>query len=35
MQNKNWSEEINIDEWGWTITEKEIEAIWTTLVEAS
>ena len=33
--NKKWSEEITIEEWGWKLSEKGIEPIWTTLAEAS
>ena len=33
--NKKWSEEINIEEWGWKLSKKGIEPIWTTLAEAS
>ena len=33
--NKKWSEQIKIEKLGWKLSEKGIEAIWTTLVEAS
>ena len=32
---KKWSEEINIEEWGWKLSKKAIEPIWATLAEAS
>ena len=35
MQTKNWSQEINIDEWGQKLREEGIESIWTTMAEAS
>ena len=35
MQTKNWSQEINIDEWGQKLREEGIESIWTTIAEAS
>ena len=35
MQTKNWSHEINIDEWGQKLREEGIESIWTTIAEAS
>ena len=31
--NKKWSEQINIEEWGWKPSEKGIEPIWITLSE--
>ena len=33
--NKKWSEEINIEKWGWKLSQEGIEPIWTTLAEAS
>ena len=35
MQTKNWSQEINTDEWGQKLREEGIESIWTTIAEAS
>ena len=32
--NKKWSEEFDIEEWGWKLSKKGIEPIWTTLAEA-
>ena len=32
--NKKWSEEFNIEEWGWKLSKKGIEPIWITLAEA-
>ena len=31
--NKKWSEQINIEEWGWKPVEKGIEPTWITLSE--
>ena len=34
MRTKNGPKRLTFEEWGWKLSEKEIEPIWTTLAEA-